>query len=106
VLDEPSSYLDLHYQIELLEILRRLAHDRGVAIVMSMHDLSLARQASDWLVCVRNGVVLTQGTPDQVCCASTIDKLYDLKPGTFDPLSGTIAMSSQREGQTQGDGHA
>ena len=106
VLDEPSSYLDLHYQIELLEILRRLAHDRGVAIVMSMHDLSLARQASDWLVCVRNGVVLTQGTPDQVCCASTIDKLYDLKPGTFDPLSGTIALNPQSEDRAQEDVHA
>ena len=106
VLDEPSSYLDLHYQIELLETLRRLARDRGVAIVMSMHDLSLARQASDWLVCIRDGAVLTQGTPDQVCSASTINELYDLEPNTFDPLSGTIALSPQTNECDEEDAHA
>ena len=106
VLDEPSSYLDLHYQIELLGILRRLAHDRGVAIVMSMHDLSLARQASDWLVCIRDGVILAQGTPDQVWNANMINELYDLEPDTFDPLDGNITLSPQTNECDEEGAHA
>lgn len=92
VLDEPTSYLDIRYQVELLGVLRHLVTERELGIVMSLHELSLARQISDWIVCVKDGVVAEQGTPDQVFTRQTIDRLYDLVPGTFDPTSGTVVL--------------
>ena len=91
LLDEPTSYLDIRYQIELLETLRHLAQTRQVAIVLSLHDLSFARQVSDWLVCIKGDGVLAQGTPNDICRPRIINDLYDLRPGSFDPITGTIA---------------
>lgn len=84
VLDEPTSYLDIRYQIELCTVLRDLARSRDVGIVMSLHELLLARQVSDWLVCVKEGIVLVQGTPQDVFGSGMIDELFDLEPGGYD----------------------
>lgn len=93
VLDEPTSYLDIRYQVELLGILRQLVATRELGIVMSLHELSLARQVSDKVACVKDGTVVYQGTPDEVFTSEVIDNLYDLAPGTFDPASGTVVLS-------------
>ena len=92
MLDEPTSYLDIRYQIELLEVLRHLVRERSMGVVMTMHELSLARQASDWLVCVKDGAIAAQGSPQQVCRPQVIDKLFDLRPNTYDSHTGTIAL--------------
>lgn len=84
LLDEPTSYLDIRYQVSLLRTLRALARERGLAVVMTLHELSLARQASDWLLCVKDGAVTTQGAPADVFVDEVICDLYDLEPGTFD----------------------
>lgn len=92
VLDEPTSHLDIRYQIELLDVLHHLAHEQGVAIVMTMHELPLARRISDWVICVKDGGVALQGAPAEVFVPTVIDDLYDLKPGTFDSLTGDVAL--------------
>ena len=92
LLDEPTSYLDIHYQIELLGLLRRLARERGLGMLMSLHELSLAREVSDWVVCLRDGRVMAQGTPAEVFVPSVIDRLYDLAPGSFDPATGRVVL--------------
>ena len=93
VLDEPTSHLDVRYQIELLSVLRRLARERGLGILMTLHELPLARRVSDWLVCVKDGRVTLQGTPEQVFVPEVIDALYDLVPGTYDALTGDVTLS-------------
>lgn len=92
VLDEPTSYLDVHFQIDLLRVLRQLAARKNVGIVMSLHDLPLAYQVSDWVVCVRDGAVMAQGTPAQVFVPEIIDVLYELEPGVFDPMTGGLNL--------------
>lgn len=99
LLDEPTSYLDVRYQISLLRVLRRLAQTCELGIVMTLHELSLARQASDVLVCVKDGAVVAQGSPDQVFVSEVIDDLFDLEPGTFDPLSGAMALQDSLRGK-------
>ena len=54
ILDEPASYLDIRYQLELLDILRQLADD-GLSVIMSMHELSLVKRIADRLLCVKDG---------------------------------------------------
>ncbi len=92
MLDEPTNYLDIHYQIELLNVLRRLVRTRDVAVIMSLHELPLARKVSDYVMCIKGDCVCAQGTPDQIFTADVINELYDLKPGVFDPISGNIEL--------------
>lgn len=92
VLDEPTSYLDIRYQIELLGVLRHLAATRGLGILMSLHELPLARRVSDWVACVKDGGIMTQGTPEQVFVPEVIDALYDLEPGVYDAATGSVEL--------------
>lgn len=96
VLDEPSSYLDIRYQIELLEILSALAGTGQMGVIMSLHELSLARKVSSRIVCVAEGSVLAQGTPQEMFVPEVMDELYGLKPGSFDPVSGAIFLEGDR----------
>jgi iron complex transport system ATP-binding protein len=89
LLDEPTTYLDIRYQVSLLRTLARLVRERGLAVVMTLHELSLARQASDWLVCIKDGAVVAQGTSADVFVDEVVYDLYDLEPGTFDSVTAT-----------------
>lgn len=86
VLDEPTSYLDVRYQIELFAVLRELAHTWGMGIVMSLHDLALAKRVSDRLVCIKDGAVLAQGTVADIFTQSVMVELFDLEPGMCQDL--------------------
>lgn len=92
VLDEPASHLDIGHQIELMALLRRLARERGLAVLMALHELELARQASDWLLAVKDGGLLAEGTSDEVFVPAVIEPLFDLTPGSYDPHTGAIAL--------------
>lgn len=92
ILDEPTNHLDVRYQVELLRVLRRLAHERGLGILLTLHELPLARRVSDWLVCIKDGGVLLQGTPEEVFVPEVIDALYDLEPGTYDAFTGDVSL--------------
>lgn len=95
VLDEPTAYLDIRHQIELLDVLRHLVATKRVGVVMTLHELSLAREVADWVVCVRDGGIACQGTPSEVFVPEVIDPLYDLTPGTYDPATGAIRLHPQ-----------
>lgn len=86
VLDEPTSYLDVRYQIELFAVLCELAHTWGMGIVMSLHDLALAKRVSDRLVCIKDGAVLAQGTVADIFTQSVMVELFDLEPGMCQDL--------------------
>src|SRR5690606_3006048 len=71
VLDEPTSHLDIHAQIEALELLRRTA-GRGATILIALHDLNLAMRYCDRLVMLKAGHVMRQGTPEEVLTPSSL----------------------------------
>ena len=81
VLDEPTSYLDIRYQIDLLRILRHLAKSRNVAVIMSIHELELAQKSADKVICVKDGQVFRAGAPEDIFTRKTIDELYGLQYG-------------------------
>jgi iron complex transport system ATP-binding protein len=90
VLDEPTTFLDIRYAVDILEILRRMAAERGVTVVMSLHELNYAKRASDLVMCVKNGAVMFLDTPDVVFTKETISRLYDLPEGIYDELFGKL----------------
>ena len=63
LLDEPTTYLDLAHQVEMLDLLADLNARRGTTVVMVLHDLNLAARYADHLVAMRDGRVVAEGTP-------------------------------------------
>ena len=78
VLDEPTSAFDLSHQKLTLDIVRQLAN-RGVGVVMVLHDLNLAARCADNLVVFDGGVIVAQGQPEQVLTESLIAKVFGVK---------------------------
>jgi len=100
VLDEPTSYLDIRHKIELLDILRRMARDKNVAVVMSLHELDLAAKVSDEVICVKGDRIALYGTPEQIFSDENINTLYELREGSFNALLGSVELSAP-EGEAE-----
>ena len=92
VLDEPTAFLDVRYKLELLEILRGMAEEQGVTVILSLHEIDLAIKVSDLIVCVSGDGIAAFGTPEEILQDGRIESLYGLAPGTFDPLSGGVEL--------------
>lgn len=77
-LDEPTTYLDIHYQIEILRLIRKLNKDYGITIIMILHDINQAMEYSDELIGLKEGKVLFQGIPNDVINSENIEGLYKI----------------------------
>jgi iron complex transport system ATP-binding protein len=75
LLDEPTTYLDVHYQLELLELLRRLNQDHQLTIITVLHELNLAARYSDRIALLKNGCMSAIGEPSHVL---TVDRLAEV----------------------------
>ena len=93
VLDEPTAYLDIRHKIELLDILREMAHDRGITVIMSLHEIDLATKISDYLLCVKGDVTAKFGPPEEIFEGDAIEKLYDIKHGSYNLLFGSVELT-------------
>ena len=85
VLDEPTSYLDVRYKIELLSILKRMAKEKQITIIMSLHEIELARLISDQILCVKGERIAFHGAAKEVFKEEVIRNLYEIKEGGYDP---------------------
>ncbi len=85
-LDEPTTYLDIRYQIEILELVRKLNREYGMTIIMVLHEINQAIYFSDRIIGLCRGKVLIQGEPDEVITSESIRELYgiDLKVTEID----------------------
>ena len=92
ILDEPTSFLDVRYKLELLAILQRMSREQGLTVVMSLHELDLAERVSDKIVCVRGERIDRFGTPDEIFTPGYIDDLYGLTVGSYDESSGRVEL--------------
>ena len=89
LLDEPTTFLDVAHQIEVLDLLTDLNRRRGTTIVMVLHDLNLAVRYADTLVAVKDGRVHAIGAPDEVVTSILIEEVFGLANQiTIDPVSG------------------
>ena len=98
VLDEPTSFLDIRYKIELSAILLRLAREQGVTIVMSLHEIDLAARVSDLVMGIGAHGVEVFGAPEAVFTEENISQLYGISSGAYDALSGSAELP-HAEGQ-------
>jgi iron complex transport system ATP-binding protein len=89
LLDEPTTFLDVAHQIEVLDLLCDLNRERGTTVVMVLHDLNLAARYADELVAVRAGQVHAVGSPSDVVSAELVEEVFGLRSTVIDdPLTG------------------
>ncbi|MFI8304916.1 ABC transporter ATP-binding protein [Streptomyces sp. NPDC085927] len=91
LLDEPTTYLDLRYQVELLDLVRDLADDHGIAVGVVLHDLDQAAAVADRIVLLAEGHIVAEGTPEEVLTPERLTEVYGIRieVGT-DPLTGRL----------------
>lgn len=78
-LDEPTTYLDLNYQIEVLDLVKSLNREHQKTIVMVLHDLNLTARYADHLVALKQGKILAQGSPQEIMTADLVEQVFGLK---------------------------
>lgn len=92
VLDEPTSYLDIRHKIELLSLLRELAAERRMSVVLSLHEVDLAVKLADVVVLVKGSTIFRCGAPEDVLDNGVLRELYDIHSGAFDLLLGSVEL--------------
>lgn len=80
-LDEPTTYLDIRYQIEILKLVKKLNQEYGITIVMVLHDINQAITYSDRIIGLKDGQVLVEGAPEEVITEESIRELYGINLG-------------------------
>ena len=95
LLDEPTSFLDIKGKVELLTILKELAHTGKLAVILSLHELELAEKIADTVVCVSPGGVSGVLTPEQAFQPENIRALYGLTEQQYASLYGEPAKPSK-----------
>ncbi|MEM1650450.1 MAG: ABC transporter ATP-binding protein [Sulfolobales archaeon] len=79
LLDEPTANLDPKYKVEVLKLVRFLARERGVAVLMAIHDLTHAYRFSDKVVMLKDGDIVALGKPEEVLADENIEKVFEVK---------------------------
>lgn len=92
ILDEPTSFLDIRHKLELLSILRSMAKEKGITVILSLHEIDLAQKLSDKIICVKGDTISSYGTPEAVFDEEKIRRLYDIAQGYYDPCFGSIEL--------------
>jgi iron complex transport system ATP-binding protein len=103
LLDEPTTYLDLSYQLEILELLHRLNREQGRTIVMVLHDLNLATRFADYMIALRGGDIVRHGLPEEVMTPEVLRETFHIdakvipEPHTGRPVC--LSYNLIREGE-------
>lgn len=78
-LDEPTTYLDIRYQLQILKLIRQLNREFAITIVMVLHDINQSLYYSDEIVAMRDGKIIAQGLPEQIITGKLVQSVYDVE---------------------------
>ncbi len=88
LLDEPTTYLDIAHQLDVMEIINAVNKNFGMTIISVLHDINHARIYSDEVVVVKGGEIFATGEPKKVLTAASVEKIFEVKADTFTNSSG------------------
>lgn len=83
LLDEPTTYLDISHQLEVMEIVSGLNKNFGMEIIMVLHDLNHVRIYCDEVIVIKNHGIFAAGEPEKILTAENVEKIFDVKADTF-----------------------
>ena len=92
LLDEPCSFLDVRHKLELLGLVRSLARERNMTVIMTLHEIDLAQKVSDRVLAVKDGQMAACGAPEKFFTPEGIRGLYGLTEEVYDPCFGSLEL--------------
>ena len=78
-LDEPTTYLDIRYQLQILKLIRQLNREYGITIVMVLHDINQSLYYSDEIVAMKDGKMIAHGLPEEILTSELVREVYDVE---------------------------
>ena len=97
MLDEPTVFLDLKHKIELVEILKRSCKEKGITVIVSLHDVELALRVAELVILIKDKRIVAFGEPEEILNENTVSYLYELKYARFNPYLGTINILERKD---------
>lgn len=79
ILDEPTTHLDICYQVEVLELVKKLNQDLNITVVMVLHDINLAARYSDYLFAIKDGIIYDYGKPNEIIDENKLEDLFNIR---------------------------
>ncbi|MFD0711538.1 ABC transporter ATP-binding protein [Paenibacillus sp. GCM10027626] len=102
LLDEPTTYLDIAHQLELMELIRRLNKEQGLTVIMVLHDLNQAARYCDRIVAVKDGAIVREGRPSEVFQVEFFRDVFGIEAKVHDddgvPVYLPCGIANSREG--------
>lgn len=77
-LDEPTTYLDIRYQLQILKLIRQLNREFGITIIMVLHDINQSLYYSDEIVAMKDGRMIAHGLPEEIISGELVQEVYDV----------------------------
>jgi iron complex transport system ATP-binding protein len=96
VLDEPTSHLDVRHKVEVVKILQKLCEEKGITVILSLHDIDLAIKACQTVLLIQHGKIVAQGMPEEIITDGTIQKLYEIEGAYYNELMGSLEFHNMR----------
>lgn len=90
VLDEPTSFLDIQFKMDILSVIRRIAKQEKIGVILSMHELEFVPAAADRVACIGGGRVACIGTPEEVITGRNLEQLFGLQEGAGEEVARGI----------------
>lgn len=91
LLDEPTNHLDLRYQVEVLSLVRQEV-ERGLSVLVVLHDLNLAARVCDRLIVLQQGSIVAEGTPNEILTESLLTEVYGTRVSVIQQGSSPVIL--------------
>lgn len=98
-LDEPTTYLDIRYQLQIMQLIRRLNRDFGITIIMVLHDINQAVYYSDQILGMKDGRVIVSGSTNEVICKEVLWEIYGVNLDIWQRSDRKFVLSVAEEGE-------
>lgn len=95
LLDEPTSFLDVKHKVEIMLLLRKIASEKGIAVVLTTHDIELALRICDRVILLGDGGFICEGFPEEVLTAENLSRAYGISSAYFDARIGSFEIRSR-----------
>ncbi|PCR51833.1 iron-hydroxamate transporter ATP-binding subunit, partial [Escherichia coli] len=89
----PTSALDIAHQVDVLALVHRLSQERGLTVIAVLHDINMAARYCDYLVALRGGEMIAQGTPAEIMRGETLEMIYGIPMGILPHPAGAAPVS-------------
>lgn len=93
LLDEPTTYLDIAHQLEVMQLVQKINEEYGMTVIMVLHDINHALQYADEIAVIKDGGIFSQGRPDSVLTVGMLREVFGVRADVFRNSHGAVVLS-------------